>query len=25
LGNSGWNTTANEGETLIRTQLTVRF
>jgi hypothetical protein len=25
LGNSGWNTTANEGETLIRTQLQVRF
>ena len=25
LGSSGWNTTANEGETLIRTQLQVRF
>jgi len=25
LGNSGWNTTANEGETLIRTQLQVKF
>jgi len=25
LGTTGWNTTANEGETLIRTQLTVRF
>jgi|SaaInlV_100m_DNA_2_1039680.scaffolds.fasta_scaffold12937_3 phosphate-selective porin OprO and OprP len=25
LGTTGWNTTANEGETLIRTQLQVRF
>jgi len=25
LGNSGWNTTANEGETLIRSQIQVRF
>ena len=25
LGNSGWNATANEGETLIRTQLQVKF
>ncbi len=25
LGNTGWNTTANEGETLIRSQIQVRF
>jgi len=25
LGTTGWNTTANEGETLIRSQLTVKF
>jgi phosphate-selective porin OprO and OprP len=25
LGNSGWNTTANEGETLIRSQIQVKF